>query len=50
MTRLRLYLTWLYTATTSLILALALTSLFLLRIKETRQAKGQGIPGGVKLF
>ena len=35
MTRLRLYLTWLYTATTSLILALALTSLFLLRIKET---------------
>ena len=39
MTRLRLYLTWLYTATTSLILALALTSLFLLRSKETRQAQ-----------
>ena len=39
MTRLRFRLTWLYTITTSLILTLALTSLFLLRIKETRQAQ-----------
>lgn len=39
MTRLRFSLTWLYTITTSLILTLALASLFLLRIKETRQAQ-----------
>lgn len=39
MTRLRLRLTWLYTLTTSLILSLSLSSLFLLRIKETRQAQ-----------